>query len=186
MWPPLPAPSAALASFGLFGKPNIKYGRWSMLWAQFAIDETQAVYVATQREIKRIEQLEMGPRAFQWEVLNAPLPYTDQLLYAGLPANGNDDEDYQKIREHFVNYLLTDEAQQELTRCAVFSVLDDVRLYSGVKGMEFIEKTLASDDLLVPNAFDYSFSTAPRDIEGAASYLEGLQSRYHPERDEES
>lgn len=156
---PYTAPLTALRSLGAPEALSVRADRpHEKIWADFALDGDYAFYVATQREVKRMETLQARgsgvPTAFLAPEGEA---YTDQVLLAGivrpeLTSAGDRDEAHRRAcAEAFFAFLLGDEAQGGLGQAQLFSVTGAGPLYEEGTAMAALEAALSGEVALGPS-----------------------------------
>lgn len=107
--------------------------------------------MVTQREIARLNRLGDQGRGPAWTL--RPGTWTDQILYMAVPANGGE---RQRLAMEFLQHLLSDECQRQLTYAGLFPVTDAAAGYSPGGAMERMDAALRSDRLAVEPAFRIS------------------------------
>lgn len=127
------------------------------IWAEFALDGDYALYVATQREVRRMEVLQERGSGVRTAFL-APegAVYADQVLLAGIvqptltSAGERDAQSRRDCAEAFFDFLLGEEAQAGLVQAQLFSVTGAGPLYEAGTPMGALEASLAGDLELAP------------------------------------
>ena len=127
------------------------------IWAEFALDGDYAFYVATQREVRRMEVLQERGSGVRTAFL-APegAVYADQVLLAGIvqpaltSAGERDAQSRRDCAEAFFDFLLGEEAQAGLVQAQLFSVTGAGPLYEAGTPMGALEASLAGDLELAP------------------------------------
>jgi hypothetical protein len=139
----------------LEGAP-VQYAVREKAWPDFALEEKTLFFVASQREVRRMQSLRAAGRCFETALWLPEAAYTDQMLLYSLtrPAfsgHGADAKQRQKELAAFAAYLLGEEAQRQLVGAWLFSPREGLALYDGGPMAE-LEKTLAGE-LEMPNAY---------------------------------
>ena len=125
------------------------------VWPDFVIEEKYAFYVATQREIRRIQALGSAGKGFD-TILLVPEgeAYTDQVLLGGvvrpeLTAAGREHAEARAQRaEQLLRFLLSEEPQRDLTRAGLFPGTDSGPIYADDGQMAALEQALAAGVVL--------------------------------------
>jgi hypothetical protein len=130
------------------------------------INGRAAVTPMTQRELRRLMQLEESGRAPDYAFDAESVCFTDQLALLALPdTHFSDSPARQALAAAFAAHLLTPESQQLLHSVRAFPViLLELPLYEGVGGYQEMERALRSDDLRVPPAFVNSWRISAKSL----------------------
>ncbi|MGI5899568.1 MAG: hypothetical protein ACOX8S_06535 [Christensenellales bacterium] len=158
--------------------PNIFTVEAKFAWADFVLEKRSAAYVATQKEVFRIRELEAGNNAFAWQVHQEPCLYTDQLLSLHMFKTAESDEK-QSALNLFAEILLSEQRQKALADIGAFSVLDEFEyIYPAGSSMHTMEAGIKSADIIVPNMFlwDESVQRLIRAEEGGGDASGRLES----------
>ncbi len=159
----LPAPSFARPDLALEGMdPKLialaETGVRARLWPDFALDRKYAFYLATQREVRRMEQLRAAGRGFatcMWTPGERCRGDLGLYLCVTAPAysgHGGDAEERLAALGAFTARLLGEEAQAALADAGLFSAREGCRLYTE-GDMAALEQSLERP-MDAPNIFD--------------------------------
>ncbi|MGN1250867.1 MAG: hypothetical protein ACI4XW_12405 [Candidatus Spyradocola sp.] len=121
----------------------------SKVWPDFVIEEKYVFYLATQREIRRMQALSGAGKGFD-TVLLVPdgAPFTDQVLLGGvtrpeLTAAGRESADQRaQYAQRLLEHLTAEEAQQDLARAGLFPVTACSPIYADNEQMAALEESL--------------------------------------------
>ena len=127
---PYTDPLRALTAMGDVGRVRVDGERpHSKVWPDFVIEERYAFYVATQREIRRMQALSGAGKGFDTVVLVPDgAAFTDQVLLGGvvrpeLTAAERESADQRaQYAQRLLKHLTAEEAQQDLGRAGLFPV----------------------------------------------------------------
>ena len=153
---PYTDPLQALARMGDAGQVRVDGERsHSKVWPDFVIEEKYAFYVATQREIRRMQALGSAGKGFE-TVLLVPegQAYTDQVLLSGvvrpeLTAAGRENAEARaQCAARLLQFLLEEETQRDLARAGLFPVTDCGPVYADDEQMAALERALQSGVVL--------------------------------------
>ena len=112
-----------------------------------------AATLVTQREIRRLRALSAQGRGPDWRLSADGSAFTDQLLFWGLVRRP--DADAQRaLCLQFLDDLLSEEDQGELSRAGAFGVTDAPSGYEAGDPLARLDAALRDPALVVPNAFD--------------------------------
>lgn len=126
------------------------------IWAEFALDGDYALYVATQREVRRMEVLQERGSACARPFSRGGRGLRGQVLLAGIvqpaltSAGERDAQSRRDCAEAFFAFLLGEEAQAGLVQAQLFSVTGAGPLYEAGTPMGALEASLAGDLELAP------------------------------------
>jgi hypothetical protein len=145
-----------LKRVGWLREAPVQYVVREKAWPDFALEEKTLLFVASQREVRRMQKLQGAGRCFETTLLLPETPYTDQMLLyslvrSGFSGHGADAKQRQKELAAFGAYLLSEEAQKLLGGAWVFSPREDLSLYESGPMAE-LERTLAGE-VEIPNAY---------------------------------
>lgn len=126
-------PLAALCGMGDAGDAVVQ-DSYARVWPDFALEEKYALYVATQREILRMQTLRSAGRGFETMLIvpDLPLAKDQTLLCAAVKPEWTarqDDEACAVWREKWIGFLVQDAQQMQLAQVGLFSVKGDIGLY---------------------------------------------------------
>ena len=126
-------PMAALRSMGSAG--NAVEDLYARVWPDFALEGKYALYVATQREIMRMQQLRSAGRGGETVLIVPEKPYAkDQtLMCASVRAEftaRQDDAACTQWADMWMKFLEQEAQQAELAQAGLFSVQGDAGLYA--------------------------------------------------------
>lgn len=115
------------------------------VWSGFVLENEFAFYVATQREIRRMETLRASGKGI--ETVLVPIPWTDQVLLCGIVrqelTQKGKNEDRQRVCGELMEYLLSEEAQNAISKAALFPVTKGLNVYESDTQMAFLEAALS-------------------------------------------
>lgn len=149
---PYTDPVRALAQMGNAGQVRVDGERpHSKVWPDFVIEEKYPFYVATQREIRRMQALSAAGKGFD-TVLLVPesSTFTDQALLGGvvrpeLTAAGKENAEARaQCAAELLEFLLGDEAQLDLARAGLFPTTECGPVYVDNEQMAALEHALRS------------------------------------------
>ena len=140
-------PMAALCRMGSAeGAVEDAYAR---LWPDFALEGKYALYVATQREILRMQQLRSAGRGSETVLIvpKEPLGEDQTLLCAAVRAEltaRQDDEACAQWAEMWRQSLAMEAQQAALAQVGLFSVMEDAGLYEEGHPLRRVEELMTA------------------------------------------
>ena len=111
-----------------------------------------AAMPVTQREVRRLQALDDQGRGVNWRLAgHGGGMFTDQLLYIGLVAR--EDDGRAPLCRAFVEHLLGDACQGQLSAAGAFSVTGAPSGYASGDPLAIMDSALRTDDLVAAPAF---------------------------------
>ncbi len=115
------------------------------VWSGFALEDEYAFYVATQREIMRMETLCAAGKGI--ETVLVPIPWTDQVLMLGIVRQNltqkGESEGRKSVCERLVEHLCSEEIQSTIGKAALFPVMEGLQIYEPGTQMAQMEDALS-------------------------------------------
>ena len=132
---PYTSPESALRAMGDVTGVSMETGKVHFkLWPDFVIDRKYAFYVATQREVRRMETLQATGKGFETVLIVPQTPYLDQVLLGSAVkpefTGHTQDAAYRaQMAGRFFAHLLTEESQNQLSQAGLFPAIDGAAAY---------------------------------------------------------
>lgn len=139
-------PLAALHRMGSTGDTAVE-DLYARVWPDFALEEKYPLYVATQREILRMQTLRSAGRGFETVLLvpEAPLGGEQTLLCAAVRPEltaRQDDAECALWGQKWMQFLTAEEQQALLAQAGLFSVNGNIGLYEEGHPLHSVEVLL--------------------------------------------
>lgn len=142
------SPESALRAMGDVTGVSMETGKAHFkLWPDFVMERKYAFYVATQREVRRMEILQAAGKGFETVLIVPKEPYLDQVLLGGAVkpefTGQRQDAAYRvQMAGRFLAHLLTEESQHQLSQAGLFPVIDGAAAYEKDSDLGKMEASL--------------------------------------------
>ncbi|MDL2206256.1 hypothetical protein LJC33_05025 [Eubacteriales bacterium OttesenSCG-928-N13] len=156
---PAPTPPAPVLPSELFHPSPVPddFRQLDSVLNHFRSGKLAAIPV-TQAEIRKLDALSEQGRAPEWEIMPGIEQYTDQLaLFSIVNYERNHLAERQALCVAYLNLLLGEDAQTQLSSIRALPVVNISPIYSGQSAMAQLAHSYSAEMLICPNAFDTGF-----------------------------